>query len=198
MTFQYFFFDTYVGDFLQVVPVAALAAVIYGLCRRRRLRSAGERWRWRDTWRTLFVCYLTGLLALVAVPNALWGTVWYYLFYGQYGGGRFQFFTLVYNLVPDFFRDFSRENLGNLLMFLPFGVLYPLARGEGRFGRTVGAAAALTVAIELFQPVVGRSFDTNDICLNFLGAAVSAAVTCLVWRLVKKTGVSPEKTGEKP
>ena len=188
MTFQYFFFDTYVGDLLQVAPAAVLAAGVYGLLRRRSLRRAGDRWRWRDTWKTLFVCYLAGLLALTAVPNALWSTIWYFLFYGQYGGGRFQFFTLSYNLVPDFFLDFSRENLGNLLMFLPFGVLYPLASGEGRLGRALGAAAVLTVAIELFQPVVGRSFDANDICLNFLGAALSAAATCLVWRLVKTPG----------
>lgn len=186
MTFQYFFFDTYVGDFLQVLPAAVLAAAICGLCRRRKLRRAGERWRWQDTWKTLLVSYLTGLLALVAVPSALWNTIWYSLFYGNTGAGRFQFFTPVYNLVPDFFRNFSLENLGNLLLFLPFGVLYPLARGEGRFGRTLGAAAILTVAIELFQPVVGRSFDINDICLNFFGSALSAAVTCLLWRLIKK------------
>ena len=71
MTFQYFFFDTYVGDFLQVLPAAVLAAAICGLCRRRKFRRAGERWRWQDTWKTLLVSYLTGLLALVAVPSAL-------------------------------------------------------------------------------------------------------------------------------
>ena len=134
---------------------------------------------------------------MAAVPSALWNTIWHFLFYGNTGGGRFQFFTLVYNLVPDFFRDFSLENLGNILMFLPFGILYPLAKGEGRFGRTLGATAALTVAIELFQPVVGRSFDVNDICLNFLGAALSAAVTCALWRLIQKYELS-DKSAVKP
>ena len=38
MTFQYFFFDTYVGDFLQVVPVALLAGV-----EEQHVYEAGER-----------------------------------------------------------------------------------------------------------------------------------------------------------
>lgn len=139
MTFQYFFFDTYVGDFLQVLPAAVLAAAICGLCRRRKLRRAGERWRWQDTWKTLLVSYLTGLLALVAVPSALWNTIWYSLFYGNTGGGRFQFFTPVYNLVPDFFRDFPWKTWEIFCCFclLAFCTLWREGRGAlaGPWGR---------------------------------------------------------------
>ena len=31
MTFQYFFFDTYPGYFLQVLPIALIVGIIYGV-----------------------------------------------------------------------------------------------------------------------------------------------------------------------
>ena len=40
MTFQYFFFDTYPGCFLQVLPVALLAGLVYGVVRFKRDRAA--------------------------------------------------------------------------------------------------------------------------------------------------------------
>ena len=61
MTFQYFFFDTYPGYFLQALPVALLAGLVYALLRRRRppRLSAGQL-----VLSSLFVCYLAGLLVL--------------------------------------------------------------------------------------------------------------------------------------
>ena len=36
MTFQYFFFDTYIGYFLQALPIALLIGTIYGIVRYRK------------------------------------------------------------------------------------------------------------------------------------------------------------------
>lgn len=35
MTFQYFFFDTYMGYFLQALPIALVVGAIYGIIRYR-------------------------------------------------------------------------------------------------------------------------------------------------------------------
>ena len=37
----------------------------------------------------------------------------------------------------DFFRYPTRENFDNILLFLPFGLLYPLYRPQANWGRTV-------------------------------------------------------------
>lgn len=36
MTFQYFFFDTYIGYFLQALPIALVIGAIYGIIRFRK------------------------------------------------------------------------------------------------------------------------------------------------------------------
>ena len=87
MTFQYFFFDTYVGDFLQVVPVALLAGAVCLLIRGRLARGKNLPFRWpREIALALFVCYLAGLWGLVLTPNNLWDKVWYFLFHHQDSG----------------------------------------------------------------------------------------------------------------
>lgn len=36
MNFQYFFFDTYIGYFLQALPIALIVGAIYGIIRFRK------------------------------------------------------------------------------------------------------------------------------------------------------------------
>lgn len=48
------------------------------------------------------------------------------------------------------------------------------------FPHTLAAGAALSLAIELVQPFVGRSFDLSDLLLNFIGTLLGAAVYTLV------------------
>ena len=42
----------------------------------------------------------------------------------------------------------------------------------------------LIVVIELLQPVFGRSFDANDIILNFAGVLLSTSLFFLVHRCI--------------
>ena len=172
MTFQYFFFDTYPGYFLQALPVALLAGLVYALLRRRRppRLSAGQL-----VLSSLFVCYLAGLLVLTLFQYDL-ADLYYYLFYGHSGHSGHPWFLFQYDLIPTLHRHFDAENWGNLLLYLPYGVLYPLFRRGSSLWRTVAAGLLTSVVIELLQPVFGRSFDINDIILNGLGVLLSAAV----------------------
>ncbi len=69
--------------------------------------------------------------------------------------------------------DWARLNLlGNVLAFLPFGFLLPLAYGEKMASlRMVCCTGLISVtAIELFQLITKLgSFDVDDILLNMLG-----------------------------
>lgn len=182
MTFQYFFFDTYPGYFLQVLPIALLAGLLYGVRRFARDQSAPAS---RKLFATLFVTYITGLLCLTLFIHLI-GGLWYFLFYHQPSGRVYHWFDGNFDLVPDFFSHFSRENLGNILMFLPFGILYPLSRDHKSWRDTLWAGLLLTIIIELVQPVMGRSFDANDILLNFSGVLFSTTLFFLIRRLVRR------------
>lgn len=172
MNFQYFFFDTYPGFFLQALPFALLAGIVYALWRKKQVPDLSSG---RLVLSTLFVCYLAGLLCVTLFYYVI-GDLYYFLFYHAPSGSNPHWFCFEYDLVPDFFHNFGSENLGNILMFLPFGLLYPFFDQQAGWGRTVLAGVAVSLGIELLQPIFGRSFDVNDVILNTLGAVASATV----------------------
>lgn len=182
MTFQYFFFDTYPGLFLQMLPIALLAGAVYVLVRTRRepRLSTGQ-----AVLGSLFVCYLTALVGLTLFEKLI-GGAYYRLFYHMPSGQNYRWFTLEYYLIPDSFHHFSAENLGNILLYLPFGILYPLFDRRASWKKTLCAGVLTCVAIELVQPIFDRSFDINDIILNAMGLAISTAIfftlRAVVWR----------------
>lgn len=161
MNFQYFFFDTYPGYFLQMVPFALAAGLFFGM-------------RKRNAFSGLLAAYLTGLVGVTLLLRPI-GLMWYWLIYHQ-PGGRVWFFEWTYNFIPDFWNHFRAETLANALMYLPFGVLYPLARERAGFRRTMAAGGVVILAIELLQPVFGRAFDINDVILNMAGVMIGAGV----------------------
>ena len=79
----------------------------------------------------------------------------------------------------------------NIVMFVPFGVLVPLA--FGRLDRrvawlTIAAGAGLSMAIELSQLVIpGRVSSVLDVVANTLGAAVGVACVWVVVRWSART-----------
>ncbi|MGM9663178.1 MAG: VanZ family protein [Oscillospiraceae bacterium] len=181
MTFQYFFFDTYIGYFLQVLPIA-LAAGLLTLRHRRKAVPTGGKPRRQTLW-FFFSSYLAGLLALTLLPRGLLTEFWYRLFYGGSSGATLFPALGGFNFIPNFWRHLRQENLGNLLMFLPFGVLYPLCRPQRRWRDAALAGLCLSLGIEILQPFLGRSFDINDLILNTLGAALGAGAVFLARRL---------------
>ncbi len=182
MNFQYFFFDTYIGYFLQALPIAVLVSAVYGII---RFKKDKETPIFRKLFSCVFVCYMTGLLCLV-IGLDLMNMFWYKLFYRMDPGFTIDWFGGYFDLVPDFFNNISAETIGNILMFLPFGILYPLSQKDPTWKRSVKTGLVTVVAIEVLQPVFGRAFDMNDIILNSLGIVVSVSVFVGVKRMLKK------------
>lgn len=84
MTFQYFFFDTYVGYFLQALPFSLLAGLLAWIFRFRKEKGVSTAQKF---FSCLFVCYLTGLVCLVAGLRFL-QIFWYTLLYRAPSGVR--------------------------------------------------------------------------------------------------------------
>ena len=182
MTFQYFFFDTYIGYFLQALPIALLIGTIYGIVRYRRDK---ETLISRKLFSCAFVCYITGLVCLV-VGLDLMHIFWYNLFYPMDSSIVIGWFGGDFDLVPDFFNDISDETIGNFLMFLPFGILYPLSQKEPTWKKCVIIGFIVVAVIEVIQPIFGRSFDMNDIILNSLGIVISTSIFFLAKKILVK------------
>ncbi len=130
---------------------------------------------------TLFALYLAAVLSLTLLP-----------FRFAPGAGTFAFDSTLLAIARGEYIAGAwvwAMMLGNALMLLPFGFLAPLLWEKLRLLRVLPVALGFILLIELLQPLTGRSFDIDDILLNFLGAAVgallSAAVQVLFPRQVK-------------
>lgn len=192
MNFQYFFFNTYPGFFLQALPFALIGGIASALWRRKRAPETSIR---NLVLSSLFVCYIVGLLCITLFYYVI-GDFYYFLFYHMPSGDSSNWFHFEYDFIPDFFLNFGSENLGNILMFLPFGLLYPFFREHTNWKRTVLAGICVSAGIELLQPIFGRSFDINDIILNSFGVLVSASAFFAiktVWRRQDKRTTSHER-----
>ena len=81
-----------------------------------------------------------------------------------------------------------RNARGNLLLFLPLGILLPLVWKRLPFWGGVRIAIALSVSIETLQYLsrtwgVNRTADVNDVVLNVLGACLGLMLVHLLrWR----------------
>lgn len=172
MTFQYFFFNTYIGYFLQLIPVSLIAGAVYFLIRRRRRYREGTGCA---LLASLFVCYMAAVVTITLLEKPL-GDLYYWLFYHRPSGRSYRWFEFVYSFRLDFFRHLTMENLANILLFLPYGILYPLFNRNADWPRTLGLGVLTSLVIELLQPILGRSFDINDIVLNAIGVVVSTGI----------------------
>lgn len=184
--------DSVVGLFVQVLPVSLLAGLIFSAVRlqkqKKKRRSVS---RGRELLLFLFVCYVTGLANLVLVPANFWSGFWYSVCTGVPVWDLPALFSGDFNLLPTFVRYLTGELTGtpgrwiltmlagNLLMFVPMGGFLPLVfpRLQGR--KMAAAILLLPLAAELWQPVVGRSFDTDDLICNTLGLLLGWAIVRL-------------------
>ena len=193
--------NSFVGMFAQVVPITVLIGLIYGLLRHRCIKRQGQGIVWgTELVRLVFVCYLTGLVNLVLVPNNLWTAIWFYLFNGHSGTTVGPMFAFTYNWVPTLYQYLIGERslggwvtamlVGNVLMFVPMGVLLPFVSKRLTARILAPAALVIPIAVELLQPIMGRSFDIDDILGNFIGILIgyfAAAVVKLVWNSCRGT-----------
>ena len=76
MNFQYFFFSTYPGYFLQALPFALTAGIIYIVYQKKGKRQSSIG---KMILPSLFVCYMTGLLCLTLFQSII-SDIYYYLF----------------------------------------------------------------------------------------------------------------------
>ncbi len=171
-SFSYFFFDTYPGYALQMLPLALLAAVIYAVYKNRQIPRDSTP---RIFLASLFVAYLTAVIGLTLFQSLIHDG-YYFLFYHEWSGSSHYERQFVYNFIPIFFRNFTEERFFNVLLFLPFGFLYPQFRQRTTWPFTLAAGMLTSFAIEFIQPFVGRSFDVDDLILNTAGLLLGIAI----------------------
>ncbi len=172
--------NTVLGIALQVLPFSLLACFLYMLFRIRDRKRRGRAVRAADeALRAVFALYCVSLFALLLTPMNFWSSLWRTLLYGGAEWDRWSLGS--FNFVPTFWKvlqgEYAVNGWGwvgemltlNALMFAPMGLYLRFIMYRTEVARPVRYALAIPLAVELIQPLVGRSFDIDDLILNFLG-----------------------------
>lgn len=175
------------GLLLEVVPITVVVGLGYGIYRTVKRKRQGSSIPWgTELLRWLFVCYLMGLINLVLVPNHLWTYIWFFLKNGYSGCEIGPLFSGSVNLEPTLLKWLTGEVtlgrwvvkmlIGNFLMFLPMGFFLAVVPDQANGRSILKFAVLIPIVIEVIQPVLGRSFDVDDLILNFLGILAGCVI----------------------
>ena len=183
-----FFVKTTAKFILERLPAVLLATLMFIGVRRLLIRRGTLRRQsnLHEGAVTVFACYAAVVLSLTFLPLPYWRFLFspdpsHYDFdstllamlRGEYATGEWGLTMLI----------------ANVLMFVPLGFLMPVFWRQA-WWQTLLTALAATLCIELIQPFFDRSFDVDDIFLNFTGGAVglllSAVPRVLCPKLVSK------------
>lgn len=180
---------------VDMLPGAALAAVLFACLlpwRKRRLAARGlQSAALREIVLLLFWMFCGGMAVITLAPRWFgFGSILRYglppdltVFGAEVGTAIFRPGDI--NLIP--FQTFGQIRyvlLGNIVMFVPFGLFARLLfRGFG-WKRALLTGVCITAFIECWQLCVGRAFDIDDLLLNTLGAFCGFLLALAIRRLL--------------
>ena len=186
MIFKYAFITIVCG--LTVVPVYAKMRRLYLTKKNEKTTALYE------ISCAAFLTFAAALTALVLEPR--WLFFWDDIPYFEKLANRLTTLNEI-NLVPfkmirGFFSgeldgNFIRNIIGNIIMFVPFGICMPLLWKRFRSVRTMLITAfAIPLFIETAQLFVGRSPDVDDIILNSAGILAGGGIYIIAMNIYKK------------
>lgn len=171
------------NQFIQVIPITLLVGLLYIIFRFLKLKKNNSDINYKkEILYLIFVCYIVGLFNLVLVPRNFWNTIWYNIFYNLNENPFEGILDFSYNFIPTIYKIIIGEYalgswvktmiVGNLLMFIPMGILLSLCFKNFKKKNMFKYAILIPFTIEVLQLVVGRSFDIDDLVMNFLGIVI--------------------------
>lgn len=184
--------NSVINQFIQVIPITLLVGLLYIIFRFLKLKkSSGDINYKKESLYLIFVCYIVGLFNLVLVPRNFWDIIWYNIFYNFNENPFAGIFDFSYNFIPTIYKiiigEYTLDSwgkamiVGNFLMFIPMGIMLPLVFKNINKKNIFVIAILITLSIEILQPIVGRSFDIDDIIMNFIGIIIGyLAVTIFI------------------
>ena len=172
-----YFIGTAVEFISERLPAVLLATLIFTgirwlLIRRGKLRRRSAP---HEAAVVVFACYAAVVLSLTFLPLPYWG------FMFRPSPGHYDFDSTLLAMLRG---EYTTGKWGltmlfaNVLMFVPLGFLMPIFWRQA-WWQTLLIALSATVCIELIQPFFDRSFDVDDIFLNFVGSAIGLLLSAV-------------------
>ena len=169
--------ETAVEFLFERLPAVLLGTLIFIVARRLLIRKGRlhRRSTPHEAAVTVFACYAAVVLSLTFLPLPFWR----FLF--SPSPSHYDFDSTLLAMLRG---EYTTGQWGmtmfiaNVLMFIPLGFLMPVLWRQ-KWWQTLLIVLAATLCIELIQPFFDRSFDVDDIFLNFMGGAVGLLLSAL-------------------
>ncbi len=189
--------NSLINQFIQVIPITLFIGIFYIIIRIIYLKKKRLQINYKQELLYLvFICYIVGLFNLLLVPSNFWSRIWHLIFLGFSENPLVGKFEFSYNFVPIFYKVITGKYLlgnwvikmiiGNVLMFIPLGVLLPLCVKKINNKNILLYAISIPLIIEILQPFIGRNFDIDDIIMNFLGIIIGYLIVIYTKKLLKQ------------
>lgn len=186
--------NSVIDQFIQVIPITLLVGILYIIFRFLKLKKNNSDINYkREILYLIFICYIVGLFNLVLVPINFWNIIWYNIFYNFNENPFAGIFDFSYNFIPTIYKiiigEYTPDSwvkamiVGNFLMFIPMGILLSLCFENVNKKNIFKYAVLIPLAIEVLQLIVGRSFDIDDLVMNFLGIVIGYFIVELVKKI---------------
>ena len=186
--------NSVINQFIQVIPITLLVGLLYIIFRFLKIKKNNSDINYKmEIVHLIFICYIVGLFNLVLVPRNFWNTIWYNIFYSFNENSFEGIFDFSYNFIPAIYKiiigNYALGSwvktmiVGNLLMFIPMGILLSLCLKSISRKDMFKYVLLIPLAIEVIQLVVGRSFDIDDLVMNFLGIVIGYYIVELAKKL---------------
>lgn len=186
--------NSVINQFIQVIPITLLVGLLYIIFRFLKLKKNNSDINYKkEILYLIFICYIVGLFNLVLVPINFWNIIWYNIFYNFNENPFAGIFDFSYNFIPTIYKIIIGEYalgswvktmiIGNIFMFVPMGILLSLCLKNINKKKMFKYAILIPLAIEAMQLVVGRSFDIDDLLMNFLGIVIGYFIVELVKKI---------------
>ena len=97
--------------------------------------------------------------------------------------------------LPSFLKEIQRgrigNSFGNIILFVPFGVLFPAVTDWKKMWKTMVAGISFSLFIEIIQRITSRGcFDFDDVLLNCLGTVIGFGLYNTAWKLFTKKNLN--------
>ena len=102
-----------------------------------------------------------------------------------------------FHSLPSIFKELQRgrigNSLGNVILFIPVGVLLPVVSGWKKIWKNLVMGVGFSLMIEVIQLITSRGcFDLDDVLLNGLGTVVGFGICLVVGKLFTKNDLGTD------
>lgn len=101
----------------------------------------------------------------------------------------------LFHSIPSLLKEIQRGHIGNsfgnIILFVPIGVLAPVVTNWKKMWRTVIAGVGFSLIIETIQLITSRGcFDFDDVVLNGLGCVIGYGIYRAAWKFITKNDLN--------